>query len=72
MPRLACMAEVTGRKLGFADAMNGKRGADGKSLSAFDRTRVRKWWTSELPEMFAEIPEDWLPLMSESATETGG
>ena len=72
MPRLACMAEVTDRRLGFADAMNGKRGARGKSLSPFDRARVRKWWMSELPEMFVEIPKDWLPLMSECATGTGG
>jgi hypothetical protein len=72
MPRLACMSEVTDRRLGFVDAMNGKAGADGKSLSLFDRARVRKWWNTEVPEMVRAIPENWLPLMSESATGTGG
>jgi hypothetical protein len=72
MPRLPCMSEVTDRGLAFADAMNGKAGTDGKSISVFDRARVRKWWTAEVPEMFARIPADWLPEMTEAATGTAG
>jgi hypothetical protein len=72
MPRLACMAEVTDRKLGFVEAMNGSRGADGKTLSVFDRVRVRKWWNSEFPEMVSGIPPEWLPQMRQPATGTGG
>ncbi len=72
MPRLSCMAEVTDRKLGFADAMNGASGADGKTLSVFDRARVRKWWTTDFPAMVSRIPAAWLPAMRSDATGTGG
>jgi hypothetical protein len=72
LPRLACMSEVTDRGLSFAEAMNGKFGADGKGLSIFDRLRVRKWWTDELPQVFREIPTEWLPEMRAQATGTGG
>ena len=72
MPRLACMSEVTDRRLGFAEAMNGEPGPDGKSLSVFDRKGVRKGWTSELPETFAQIPGDWLPQMTDARTGTRG
>ncbi len=72
LPRLACMAEVTDRGLGFAAAMNGKVGVDGKGLSVFDRFRVRKWWTDELPRVFGKIPAEWLPEMQAEATGTGG
>jgi Zeta toxin len=72
LPRLACMSEVTDRGLSFAEAMNGKFGADGKGLSIFDRLRVRKWWTDELPRVFSEIPAEWLPEMRAQATGTGG
>lgn len=72
LPRLACMSEVTDRGLSFAEAMNGKFGADGKGLSIFDRFRVRKWWTDELPRVFSEIPVEWLPEMRAQATGTGG
>jgi hypothetical protein len=72
LPRLACMAEVTDRGLGFAAAMNGKVGVDGKGLSIFDRFRVRKWWTDELPRVFGKIPAEWLPEMPAEATGTGG
>lgn len=72
LPRLACMAEVTDRKLRFADAMNGKPGADGKALSVFDRHRARKWWTNEVPKVFQRIPAEWLPEMSEPTTGTMG
>jgi hypothetical protein len=72
LPRLTCMAEVTDRGLGFAAAMNGKVGVDGKGLSVFDRFRVRKWWTDELPRVFGKIPAEWLPEMQAEATGTGG
>jgi hypothetical protein len=72
LPRLACMSEVTDRGLSFAEAMNGKVGTDGKGLSIFDRLRVRKWWTDELPRVFGEIPTEWLPEMRAQATGTGG
>ena len=68
----ASMSEVTDRGLSFAEAMNGKFGADRKALSIFDRLRVRKWWTDELPRMFSEIPAEWLPEMRAQATGTGG
>ena len=64
------MPEAVG--LSFAEAMNGKFGADGKGLSIFDRLRVRKWWTDELPQIFSEIPTEWLPEMRAQATGTGG
>ncbi len=72
LPRLACMSEVTDRGLSFAEAMNGKVWTDGKGLSIFDRLRVRKWWTDELPRVFGEIPTEWLPEMRAQATGTGG
>jgi hypothetical protein len=72
MPLLSCMAEVTDRKLRFADAMNGKPGADGRTLSLFDRARVRKWWNLDFPTMAARIPPSWLPETRSDATGTGG
>ena len=56
--------------------MNGKVGADGKGLSIFDRVRVRKWWTDELPRVFGEIPPSGCrrfgPRRPGRAGESGG
>ncbi len=64
MPSLACLAEVTDRRLLFEEAMDGKVGADGRSVSILDRHRVRKWWTVEFPAMMQKIPGEWLPASS--------
>ena len=72
LPRLGCMSEVTDRGLSFAEALNGKCGTDGKGLSIFDRHRVRKWWTDELPREFGEIPPGWLPEMWVDSPVTAG
>lgn len=63
-PRLPCMSEVTDKRLTFTEAMSGVA-KDGKpSLSLFDKQRVVRWWTKELPKFFIEeIPEHWLPEM---------
>ena len=56
MPRLICMNEVTKRRLGFVEAYEGKKGADGTAVAFLDRVRVRNWWTKEVPgALFAEV-----------------
>ncbi|WP_294542217.1 hypothetical protein [uncultured Rhodoblastus sp.] len=71
MPRLACMSEVADRGLSFEDAMSGAGGSVKglPPLNLFDRARVRKWWQQELPNMFDEIPADWLPATRDSQTD---
>lgn len=70
MPRLACMSEVADRGLNFEDAMSEARlSVNGlPPLNLFDKARVRKWWQVLLPEMFDQIPADWLPATRESET----
>jgi hypothetical protein len=62
MPLLVCMLEVTKRKLGFVEAYEGKAGPDGTAIAFLDRVRVRKWWTTEVPEaLLGKVPAEWLP-----------
>ncbi|HEY5288444.1 MAG TPA: hypothetical protein VIJ59_00275, partial [Caulobacteraceae bacterium] len=68
MPRLICMKEVTKRRLGFVEAYEGKKGADGTAVAFLDRVRVRNWWTKEVPgALFAEVPTEWFPGFPETA-----
>lgn len=62
-PKLACMSEVTDRRLSFADVMNrvGKPGME--SLAFFDPPRVDSWWKRDLPVFFGSFPPLWLPNM---------
>jgi Zeta toxin len=71
MPRLICMNEVTKRRLGFVEAYEGKKGADGTAVAFLDRVRVRNWWTKEVPgALFAEVPTTWFPGFPETAAAT--
>jgi hypothetical protein len=69
-PALTCMSAVTDRALTFQDAMNGTAKPGGESLSLFDRARVNRWWSRDVPEFFASIPRDWLPLAAANAQES--
>jgi hypothetical protein len=61
-PSLACMAKVVALGLPFPEAMNGKPGRNGEPpLGFFDRMRVHKWWSEDVPAFFREVPSDWLP-----------
>ena len=63
-PRLPCMADVTDRGLTFEDAMNGVAKDDRPPLSLFNKPRVRRWWTEDVPKLFLEeVPLAWLPDM---------
>ena len=71
MPRLICMNEVTKRRLGFVEAYEGKKGADGTAVAFLDRVRIRNWWTKEVPgALFAEVPTTWFPGFPETAAAT--
>jgi hypothetical protein len=63
-PRLPCMADVTDRGLTFDDAMNGVAKNGKPPLSLFNKPRVRRWWTEDVPKFFIEeVPLSWLPEM---------
>jgi hypothetical protein len=62
MPALSCMAQVTDRGLTFAEAMNGGTGEGNEPVALFDRMRVNKWWSRDIPEFFASLPREWLPF----------
>ena len=64
MPALTCMAAVTDRGLTFSEAMAGVKKPERDALSLFDRARVNRWWTKEVPDFFGRFPADWLPLPS--------
>jgi hypothetical protein len=64
MPALTCMAAVTDRGLTFSEAMAGVKKPGRDALSLFDRARVNRWWTKEVPDFFGRFPADWLPLPS--------
>jgi hypothetical protein len=61
MPHLACMSQVTDRGLTFREAMDGVQKDGIAPLSLFDRARVNRWWTREVPAFFEAFPQDWLP-----------
>ena len=61
-PHLACMAQVTDRGLTFREAMDGKAKGDLPPLSLFDRARVNRWWSRDIPSFFGGFPADWLPV----------
>jgi hypothetical protein len=62
MPALTCMAQVTDRGLTFQDAMNGVAPEGQEPLSLFDRARVNRWWSRDVPEFMGQLPREWLPL----------
>jgi hypothetical protein len=70
MPALTCMSEVTDRGLTFTAAMNGEAREGGQPLSLFDRARVNRWWSRDVPTFFSKIPRDWLPLAAADAQES--
>jgi hypothetical protein len=62
-PNLPCMAQVTDRGVTFRGAMDGETGkGEQPALGMFDRMRVNKFWTMDIPAFFAKLPPEWLPL----------
>ena len=72
MPALTCMAQVTDRGLTFEQAMEACAKNGDEPLSLFDRARVNKWWTRDVPKFFGQIPADWVPLPSSAAVALEG
>ncbi len=62
LPHLACMSQVTDRGLTFREAMDGVQKDTAVPLSLFDRARVNRWWTREIPAFFDVFPREWLPM----------
>jgi hypothetical protein len=50
--------------------MNGEARAGGQPLSLFDRARVNRWWSRDVPAFFNKLPRDWLPLAAAGAQES--
>jgi hypothetical protein len=72
MPALTCMAQVTDRGLTFTEAMNGVAGDGGEPLSLFDRARVNRWWSQDVPQFFGRLPPEWVPLSAGAAAPRDG
>jgi hypothetical protein len=70
MPALTCMSEVTDRGLTFTAAMNSAVKDDGQPLSLFDRARVNRWWSRDVPAFFDSLPREWVPLAAANAQES--
>jgi hypothetical protein len=70
MPYLTCMSQVTDRGLTFAEAMSGASKGDAGPLSLFDRARVNRWWSRDMPNFFDSIPAGWLPLPRQSVGQS--
>ncbi len=70
MPHLACMSQVTDRGLTFREAMDGVQKDGAAPLSLFDRARVNRWWTREIPAFFGAFPQEWLPIDEAAAPST--
>ncbi|MGB5083359.1 MAG: zeta toxin family protein [Methylocystis silviterrae] len=72
LPRLPCMSQVTDRGLTFLEAMTGIVKPGQAPMSFFDQSRVKNWWSRELPGFFLErIPSLWLPDMPALRAEVG-
>ncbi|GBR07851.1 MULTISPECIES: hypothetical protein [Acetobacter] len=69
-PALSCMSQVTDRGLTFAEAAKGQAKPGGEPLALFDRARVNRWWTRDVPEFFANIPREWLPVAAADVRES--
>ncbi|MDE1905506.1 MAG: FAD-binding oxidoreductase [Rhodospirillales bacterium] len=69
MPALNCMSQVTDRGLTFAEAANGHAKSGGAPLSFFDKLRVNRWWTQDVPAFFESFPREWLPVAAAEARE---
>ena len=61
-PQLACMSHVTDRELTFQDAMDGAANNGLPPMSLFDRARVHRWWSRDVPAFFGSFPPEWLPM----------
>ena len=61
-PALTCMSRVTDLGIGFVEAMDGGTGNGQPALGMFDRMRVNRWWSKDIPAFFSELPQEWLPL----------
>jgi hypothetical protein len=70
MPALTCMSQVTDRELTFVEALDGFSKGDAGPLSLFDRARVNRWWSRDVPQFFHSIPDEWLPLPRENFNQT--
>jgi hypothetical protein len=64
------MSQVTDRGLTFAEAMSGVSKGDAGPLSLFDRARVNRWWSRDVPNFFDSIPAGWLPLPGQSVGQS--
>lgn len=70
LPALSCMSQVTDRGLTFQEALSGQAKPGGQPLALFDRARVNRWWTRDVPGFFDSIPPEWLPLAAAEAPES--
>ena len=60
-PVMTCMSRVCDLGIGFVDASNGGTSPGKEPLGMFDRMRVNRWWTREVPAFFGKLPQEWLP-----------
>jgi len=61
MPRLECMSALRASGLSFFDAIENKRGVDGKRLNLGQQFQVRTW-LNQMEKKFVSLGiEEWLP-----------
>ena len=70
-PALTCMSRVTDLGIGFREAMDGGAGNSQPALGMFDRARVNRWWSRDIPAFFADLPQGWLPIEARQRAATG-
>ena len=51
--------------------MNGVAKDEWGPLSLFDRARVNRWWSRDVPQFFGAFPSEWLPLPRARGTRAG-
>ena len=68
-PAMTCMSRVCDLGVGFVDASSGVASPGVEPLGMFDRMRVNRWWSRDVPAFFRLLPQDWIPL---EARQTDG
>jgi len=71
-PGLVCMNRVAERGLSFGEAKQGIVKPGQQRFALFDQTRVEIFWAKQIPAVFAQIPANWLPAMSDRAAGSKG
>lgn len=68
-PALTCMSRVADLGETFTAARDGAASLGQNPLGMFDRMRVNRWWSRDVPAFFERLPQEWLPFEARTAAE---